>query len=379
MNLTSALTARIVSSRPLVFDVIRNSGSKTEMLGNVCGLTAIALADDKLKDALSRLRFGQEVKVTAIYGGTPDYPHEVVLAGLGPPDSSPTAGTCTNRTGLLLSYRGLVEYVDVYNDGTISYHDPIFQVFDHQKLSAGDLGQLLASFRDAGFDSVPSLLPQIGRPFDRYSLALICSRLQGARTADIQGPKFAALGARLEDLKTRATSQTFYLLLTSGRIRQTILAWPFRDVPLAQLKSAPRYGPNVPAFMHDPVPADWLSRIPQSQWPLEKAQDPNRERLLHGRRQTLSRFRGNVRRRFASVQDVLGFRRIRAPIHVHRGSPGGPEEFNRGRFPSGGRHYLAIRTLGSPRRHPRRRNSDFERRIRSPSGRLFSVVQRRDL
>ncbi len=117
VSLTSEFTARIVSSRPLVVDVVRNSGSKAEVLNSVCGLTAFPWADDKLKDALSTLRFGEEVKVTATYNGMSDDIHELVLKAVAPTDSPLTHDTCENPAGLLLSYRDLVEYVVVYRDG----------------------------------------------------------------------------------------------------------------------------------------------------------------------------------------------------------------------------------------------------------------------
>jgi hypothetical protein len=198
IKLTSDLQARVVNTRPLVFDILDNSGSKQEIVSNACGLFSIAIADDKLQGALSALRFDERVNMTVLYGGNSDYPHESVLTALSPANSPGAgSGNCANHSGIVLSYRGLVEYVDVHGDGAISYHDPMFQVFDHQKLSSGELEQLMDSFAAAGFDTFPPLQPAIGQPFQRDSLILICSRVQGARSADIAGPRFAALRASL--------------------------------------------------------------------------------------------------------------------------------------------------------------------------------------
>src|ERR1700722_1117118 len=72
------MTARIVSARPLVFDVLDLDASiKNDAVG-FCGLLTIAVVDLKLKRDLSIAKFNQIVKLSLFYGGNSEYPHGFV-------------------------------------------------------------------------------------------------------------------------------------------------------------------------------------------------------------------------------------------------------------------------------------------------------------
>lgn len=269
------LTARIVSARPLVLDVLDMSPIPKDEFSNLCGgLYVIALADARLKGILSQLNFNQLVKAKLFYGGNAEFPHEIVLSelALNARANSSMRG-CYNRSGLLLSYRGNGDYVNVYNDGGIYYQDLTLNRFGTQKLSRDELAQLLKTFADSAFDTVPSSPPPMDQVFNYHSLTLICSRFQNVSLTG-QETKLAPLLSRLEDLKARATSQAFYLLLTNGRTKLTILEWPFRRVRLSEIeKRIP--GAAIPAAMHGTVSEDFLSKLPQTVIIGTAASEPN--------------------------------------------------------------------------------------------------------
>jgi len=257
------MTARVVSTRPLVFDVLDPDSSMKREAEGTCGLGVFPVVDAKLKPVLSRLKFNQVVRANLFYGGNPDYPQELVLSELAldaRPDGG--AGVCPNRSGIVISYRSAVEYVNVYSDGSIYFRDGYFNSFGTQKISPDELAQLLKAFGDSSFDRLPSSPPPVGKP-DRNSLTLVCARHQRVSLSGLE-TKIAPLLRRLDALKDRATSQTFYMLLVNGRRKLTILEWPFRKVLLSQIETnvKTRQGAPIPAAIHDPVPSDFLSKLP---------------------------------------------------------------------------------------------------------------------
>jgi hypothetical protein len=276
MDIRMELTGRIVSTRPLVLDVLEVAPIEKEILNLCGGVYVIALVDAKLRGVLSQLRFNQVVKATLFYGGNREFPHEMVLSDLAlnaHVNSGP--GSCFNRSGLLVSYRGSAEYVKVYNDGSIFYQDSLFNQFRTQKLSGDELARLLKAFADNSFDTVPSSPPPMEPVFNENSLTLICSRLQNVPLAGLE-TKLVPLLRRIEDLRVRATSQSFYLLLTNGRKKLTILEWPFREVPLNQLERPDLAYITVPETLRHSLPEDFLSRLPLTYSSLPTADDPNR-------------------------------------------------------------------------------------------------------
>jgi hypothetical protein len=264
VDLRVELTARVVSTHPLTLDVLAVAGPAQKVFAEQCGFTIfIPLADARIKGILSKLKFNQLVNATLFYGGNPEFPHEYVLSKLAvdpaPPPSA--VGTCPSRSGLLLSYRGLVEYVNVYNDGTILYQDVLFNHFATQKLSHEELAQLLAAFASENLGSFPSTPPLGDLRLNRNSLTLICTRLQNVSLAGLE-TKLAPLISRLEGLKARATSGSYYLLLVKSRAKLTMHEWPFPRVPLSQLHIGHPAGVPAPSELKEKLPGDVLSMIP---------------------------------------------------------------------------------------------------------------------
>lgn len=251
------LTARIVSLEPFALDVLGVSGQMSKFdVDNLCGsISIVSFADAKLKNALAQLRLNQVVKAKLFARE-----NDVVLSEV---DARPSrnAGNCSNQSGLLISYRAKNGFLSVFNDGTIFYQDQQADRFNSEKLTHDELEQLLKTFADSGFDILPSTTPPAGT-VDQNSLTLICSRLQRVSLTG-QETRLATLLLRLENLKSRATSEAYYLLLTSGKKKLTILEWPFTQIRLRQVETMQRYGPNVPAVAHDPVPEDFLSKLPK--------------------------------------------------------------------------------------------------------------------
>jgi hypothetical protein len=122
------------------------------------------------------------------------------------------------------------------------------------------LAQLLKAFADSSFDRLPSSpLPPDGTP-DSNSLTLACARYQHVSLSGFE-TKLAPLLSRLDTLKARATTQSFYLLLTSRGTKMKILEWPFSQIHLSQIESRRRVGAIFPSSIHDSVPEDFLSQL----------------------------------------------------------------------------------------------------------------------
>ena len=90
------------------------------------------------------------------------------------PDNGP--GACPSKSGIAVSIRGAVPYVNVYNDGTLYYMDYYFNTFRMQKLSPDEMAQLFKAFADSSFNSLPSSPPP--DKVDSHSVTLACSRYQ---------------------------------------------------------------------------------------------------------------------------------------------------------------------------------------------------------
>ena len=258
-------TVRVVSTHPLTLDVLAVASPAQKVFVEQCGFTIfVPLADARLKSVLSKLKFNQVVEATLFYGGNQEFPHDLVLSELAvdvAPPSNGAAGTCPSQSGLLLSYRGLVEYVNVYTDGTILYQDVLFNHFATQKLSHEELAQLLGTFAGQNFGSIHSNPPLGDLRLSRNSLTLICTRLQNVSLPGLES-KLSPLISRLEGLKARATSQTYYLLLVKSRAKLTVHEWPFPRVSLSQLHIGHPAGVGAPADLKEKLPADVLSVIP---------------------------------------------------------------------------------------------------------------------
>jgi len=253
------MTARVVSTRPLMFDVLDLDASMKREAEGSCGFQFLPFVDAKLKPVLGRLKFNQVVGLKLFFGGSFQSPMIVLseLALDARPESG--AGVCPNRSGIAVSYRGVVEYLNIYNDGSISFRDGQLNSFGTQKLSHDEMAQLLKAFDDSSFDQLPSSTTPMGAA-DSNSITLGYKRYRHVSVSGLDA-KDDPLLQRLDAVKARATSQTFYLLVTNGRKKLNILDWPFRQVRLSQLEIRK----NAPAAIHDSVPEEFLSKLPQVQ------------------------------------------------------------------------------------------------------------------
>src|SRR5208337_4498539 len=112
------------------------------------------------------------------------------------------------------------------------YMDYYFNTFRMQKLSPGEMAQLFRAFADSSFNSLPSSPPP--EKVDSHSVTLACSRYQRVPDSGLES-RLAPVMKQFDLLKARATEHAYYLLMTSGRKKLTILDWPFREVRLSDI------------------------------------------------------------------------------------------------------------------------------------------------
>jgi hypothetical protein len=177
-----------------------------------------------------------------------------------------------NRSGIAVSYEGVVENVKVYNDGSIYYRDAHLNSFGTQKLLPDEMAQFLKSFTNSSFSRLPSSSPSDP---DWNSITLAYTRYQHVSLSGHER-EVAPLLQRLDAIKARAISQTYYLLVTNGRKKLTILEWPFRQVRLSDIAVKTQNGIAHPAALHDTVPDDYLAKLPQTKIIGTSAPDPDR-------------------------------------------------------------------------------------------------------
>ena len=256
------LTARVVSLRPLMVDVLDVGGPMGSDEGRMCGFSPLPYVDAKLKTLLPSLKFGRVVKIRLLLSGTNINDWKMVVTSItfdAQPDDG--HGACPSKSGIAVSIRGSVPYVNVYNDGTIDYMDYYFNRFRTEKLSQEEMAQLFKAFAESSFNSLPSTPPIPGK-VDSHSVTLVCSRYQRVPDAGLES-QLAPVMQQFELLKVRATANAYYLLMTSGRKKLTILDWPFTQVRLsdiANLRNRPN--PQKPA-LEETVPADFMAKLPQ--------------------------------------------------------------------------------------------------------------------
>ncbi len=308
------LTGRVISINPLVLEVL-DSKRPIPDTGLCDFLLPILFADCEtqrfyLKTAIQpscasdpvlmwQRRFSEPIRaLSAFFRGTSAGHH-----------------TCFNSSGMLLSYRGLVEYVDVYNDGTcIRTRSSI--VLEAKSSRTEELAAILKAFAAAGFDAVshdaPRINPDSLSVAEDNSLTLLCSRMEVLALPGREN-SLAPLLAQLEELKARATAQTFYLLLLKDRVKLSVSPWPFTEVPLGQIEHLQRGrigGPGVTEAMRRAVPDDFLSRLPFDGNAIGSPPDPNRYNYFtdEGKLYAVTRgFCGNGRPHCNLFQDLISY------------------------------------------------------------------------
>src|SRR5579863_4233 len=146
------LTARIVSMRPLMVDVLDVGGPMGSDEGRMCGFATLSEVDAKLKPLLPSLKFGKVVKLRLLWSGTDFNDSQMVVTSINfdaKPDDRP--GACPSKSGIAVSIRGPVPYVNVYNDGTIYCMDYYFNTFRTEKLSPDEMAHLFKAFAESSF------------------------------------------------------------------------------------------------------------------------------------------------------------------------------------------------------------------------------------
>ncbi len=272
------MTARIANSLPLIVDVIdvNNPMMDSDQQARSCGFVTLSVFDMKLKPLLPSLRFGQVVKFTELLTGTGLGDWKFVITDIKPsplPDDG--LGVCPSKSGIAVSIRGQVPYVNVYNDGTLFYMDYYFNIFRTQKLSQEEMSTLFKAFAESSFNSLPSSPPASGK-VDSHSVTLACSRYQRVADAGLES-RLAPVMQQFELLKARATANAYYLLMTSGRRKLTILDWPFTQVRLSDIANLRNHPRAENPALQETVPADFMAKLPQGKvitGPVDPDEDP---------------------------------------------------------------------------------------------------------
>jgi len=284
--------ARVLSSSPLIIEVLDTEPWGSYELDN-CGIRIIRSIDVKIKTSVARLQYNELIKARMFYGG--DFGSlKVVLSDVeiirgSPIYFHPEAGKeiCANRTGILIVYRGRgAQLVIVYNDGSLYYRGVMFKSFNRQKLKGEELEELLKLFAKTDFDAVAGGVPPTDKT-EEPSITLICSRFQDVPLSGHEAA-LTSLIVRLEQLKTKAMSQTYYLLTYKDKREMIRMSWPYRQIPLAQLDEYKRLANLQKSFgkssgqdgdysaVYQKLPQEFLEKLPGA-FALKKTVDPNRD------------------------------------------------------------------------------------------------------
>jgi len=270
------LTARIVSTRPLMVDVLDVGGPMGSDDGRMCGFSALTGVDAKLKPLLSSLKFGRVVKLRLLWSGTDFNDSQLVVTSINfDATSDDGPGACPSKSGIAVSIRGPVPYVNVYNDGRLYYMDYYFNTFRMEKLSPDEMAQVFTAFAESSFNSLPSSPPPVGK-VDSHSVTLACSRYQRVPDRGLDA-RLAPVMKQFDLLKARATEHAYYLLMTSGRRKLTILDWPFTQVRLSDIASLRNHPGTQSPALQETVPADFMAKLPQGKvitGPVNPDEDP---------------------------------------------------------------------------------------------------------
>jgi hypothetical protein len=171
------------------------------------------------------------------------------------------SGACPSKSGIAVSIRGSVPYVNVYNDGTIYYMDYYFNTFRTQKLSHDEMAQLFKAFAESSFNSLPSSPPAPGK-VDSHSVTLACSRYQRVPDTGLES-RLAPVMQQFDLLEARATEHAYYQLMTSGRRQLTILDWPFTQIRLSDIVNLRNHPEGHSPALQETVPEDFMAKLPQ--------------------------------------------------------------------------------------------------------------------
>jgi hypothetical protein len=192
-----SMTARLVSLRPVTFEILELRAAEREEV--LSGFVLMPIFDRKLEAAIAALQFNQLVTLDAWLGGNTEYPNTMVVAEMTPGRAPELrADACNNRSGIAVSYRGGAEYANIYNDRTVCIHDSRGVPVAAPPLSPPEFSALFKTFAGAGFDRLPAT-PLPGEPVDRNSITVACARYQRVAVSGLPASAAAVL-RRLEAL-----------------------------------------------------------------------------------------------------------------------------------------------------------------------------------
>ncbi len=283
--------ARVLNPSPLIVEVL-----DTEPWGfyepDNCGIRVLPSIDAKFKSSVANLEYNTIIKARMFYSGRDFRSMKVVLSDVKVIQGNPVylhaeggKEICANRTGVLIIYRSRgAQLVIVYNDGSLYYRGVMFKSFHRQKLSGEELEELLTLFAKTDFDVLPGSVPPMDKP-EEPSISLICSRFQDVPVGGHEAA-LAPLIARLEKLKTKATSQTYYMLTYRDKREIHLMPWPYHQIPLAQLEDYKRLADLQKKFgkypgndkdynaVYQKLPQEFLEQLPGT-FALKNPIDPN--------------------------------------------------------------------------------------------------------
>lgn len=251
------LLARVIGLRPLAFDVLDTDAPEV----GICGVMIVQGADAELKTRLARLTLDQVVEAKFFLSADSFEMFRMILSELTDARPGSGAGHCSNRSGRVLSYQGGVDQIDIFKDGSIHYTDEHLHKFQSQKLSHEEMDELLRFLSQPFISRLPSS-PILANRLDANSITLAYPHYEHLSLVGLED-KLAPLLRLINIAKARATSQSYYVLLTGGRNKLTFLDWPFSQVHANQIATKLNNGVPHPEALHDKVPEDFLSKLPQ--------------------------------------------------------------------------------------------------------------------
>ena len=296
------LVARVVHASPLMLDVLDGRfqlvDRSMKMIGNgrddreptTCeGPKLMPVVDLASRPVVETLRLNDIITGDIIMQRDEKMPDAILLAtqvltnvrkASGPVSLVATAGAkrCANHSGVLIEYwtGGNGRTTIVYNDGGIFHRNAGLITFDQEKLSPVELSDLLRSFEQAQFDSVPTEFPEEDSR-SRPSLTLIGARYQRVALKDGDA-LLAPVVKRLDALADRSMSQSRYILKRDDPIPLIVRPWPYAEVDLEKLMDhRNKSARDAPQAWAQQVPTEFLSSLPWDGTTGDDARrDPNR-------------------------------------------------------------------------------------------------------
>jgi hypothetical protein len=275
------LVARVLNAAPLMLDVLNarfqmvdrsmkvvDTGREDREPATCQGPQRMPIVDLASKPVVETLRLNDIITGDIMMQRSEKMPDAILMAtqvftnvrkasGPVPLVATASAKRCANHSGVLIEYwtGSNGKTTIVYNDGGVFHRNAALLSFDQQKLAPAELSDLLRSFNDANFDSVPTEFPQKDSS-SRPSLTLIGTRYQRVALKD-GDPLLAPLVKRLDALADRSMSQARYILKRDDPIPLDVRPWPYAEVDLEKLMD-PRNTSSSTA------PQAWAQQVPKA-------------------------------------------------------------------------------------------------------------------